>query len=254
MKIALLQIDIQWHDVEANAWRAQRLIDALPACDLYVLPEMWATGFDIQPGYDLIECTDKAMAWMQKTARERDCAVAGTLAVREWPHDEGAECASLWRNRFFFVTPTGCVHYDKRHLFTYGGEQLTYTPGNETVIAEWRGVRFMLQTCFDLRFPETSRNTLAAPYDVLLYAANWPAVRRKAWDVLLQARAIENQAYCIGVNRTGIAPSGIYDGGSAAYDAYGSPIVVMSSDQIGSAIKIDIRQLHYFREKFSVLR
>lgn len=255
MKIALLQTNVRWHDVRANIESAGRLMDSVPNAALYVLPEMWATGFDTSPGYDMMDLSETALDWMKRQARERNCAVAGTLAVREWPQEGTTECASLWRNRFFFITPDGnCTAYDKRNLFTYGGEQLTYTPGEKPVIVLWRGVRFMLQTCFDLRFPETVRNTMPDPYDVILYAANWPAPRRRAWDVLLPARAIENQAYCVGVNRTGADPSCIYDGGSAAYDAYGTPLVKLGTDEMAAAFDTDMPRLQTFRQKFRVLR
>ncbi len=263
MRITLLQTDIRWHDMSANTAEAARLIDTAPGSDLYLLPEMWATGFDTEPSYDLIAVADKALDWMRAEARQRDAAVAGSVAVRVYPEpttpaapdDEAADKAALWRNRFYFVTPEGEVtYYDKRNLFVYGGEQLTYSPGRERVIVTWRGVRFMLQTCFDLRFPETARNGLADCYDVLLYVANWPASRRTAWDTLLTARAIENQACCIGVNRTGSAPHCLYDGGSRAVDAYGRPLAVLDNRPQAVTVTPDLERQRAFREKFSVLR
>lgn len=251
MKITLLQTDIKWLDPQTNMGRAARLMDTAPNADLYVLPEMWATGFNTSPTAEMAEMADRALAWMRQLADGRGCAVAGTLAVRE----PLAENAAKWRNRFFFVFPEEePAFYDKRNLFAYGGEHLSYLPGEAPVIVAWRGVRFMLQTCFDLRFPETARNALANSYDVLLYAANWPASRRNAWDALLPARAIENQAYCAGVNRTGCDPSCTYDGGTAAYDPYGHPLVQLADGEQAASFEVDLERMHAFRRKFHVLR
>lgn len=254
MKIALLQTNPQWLAPQANMAQAARLMARVPDAALYVLPEMWATGFHTSPSYDMIDMADEALHWMCQQADRRQAAVAGTLAVREWPAAGTQTGTALWRNRFYFVKPGGEVtFYDKRHLFTYGGEQLTYTPGTERVEVEWQGVRLLLQTCFDLRFPETSRNALPRPYDVVLYAASWPASRRLAWDTLLPARAIENQAYCAGINRTGMDPACRYNGGTAAFDAYGHRLCLLE-DKVGVVtFEPDLPALHAFRQKFKVL-
>lgn len=255
MKISLLQTDIRWLSPAENIVAAERLMDSAGEADLYVLPEMWATGFNTSPDYEMIDMAHEALEWMRRQAHERQCAVAGTVAVRDWPSDEAPRSTCMWRNRFYFVRPDGSeAHYDKRNLFTYGGEQLTYAPGAERVIVEWRGVRFMLQTCFDLRFPEAGRNFLADAYDVLLYAANWPTSRQAAWDALLVARAIENQAYCAGVNRTGSDPACLYSGGSAAIDPYGKLIFRMNEEEQAICFEPDLDRLRAFRQKFKVLR
>lgn len=264
MKITLLQTDIAWFDPMANMQHAAQLMDAAPDSDLYVLPEMWATGFCTEPGAAWSDET-AVLAWMRRQAAARDCAVAGTVAVRvagEAAHGAMRGAAggiNLRRNRFCFVRPDGSTdRYDKRNLFVYGGENRTFAPGTERVIAEWRGVRFMLQVCFDLRFPETARNVLPAPYDVLLYAANWPVSRRTAWDALLPARAVENQAFVVGVNRTGTdrpsaADAIVYDGGSAAYDACGRCLARLDARPQAVTVDIDVEALHRFRTGFPVL-
>jgi len=254
MKITLLQTDIQWLDTAQNIERATQLLDQAKGSDLYVLPEMWATGFNTSPSYEMIAQGEEALAWMHKQAKRRNCAVAGTLAVRNWSEEEVPQHTALWRNRFFFVTPDGEHFYDKRNLFFYGGEDLTYTAGTERKIVTWRGVRFMLQTCFDLRFPETARNHLATAYDILLYVANWPASRRNAWESLLVARAIENQAFCIGVNRTGSDPQCVYHGGSLAVDAYGHTQLQLGEREQAATVEVDLEKQRAFREKFHVLR
>lgn len=212
---------------------------------------MWSTGFVMSP-QDVAETHDESLQWMCRISRERHAALAGSVAVSE----EGA-----YYNRFYFVIPDGQVtHYDKRHLFTYGGEQRCYTPGTERVIVEWGGVRFCLQVCYDLRFPCFSRNIPLAtdeanpPYDCLIYVANWPASRRNVWDTLLRARAIENQSYVIGVNRIGNDNLCSYDGGTCVIDAYGRTLIQAQDNtcEIVSC-RLDLEKLHSFRTKFPVL-
>lgn len=256
MKITALQLDIQWLDVTDNCQRAEQLMDtSSPDTDLYVLPEMWATGFHTSPTLQVNELSLEAFEWMKRQAKQRDVAIVGSLPVRTWPTEDVAETPAMWRNRLLFVLPDGSyTAYDKRNLFTYGGEQLTYSPGTERVVTTYRGIRFLPQICFDLRFPETSRNRLSSPYDVILYVANWPSSRRVAWDALLQARAIENQAYTLGVNRTGIDPQCVYNGGTAAYDAYGMPLFRMDEREQAASFTVDMERLCHFRQKFQVLR
>lgn len=242
MRIALLQTDIRWQDAAANIEAAAAMMDA-QAADLYVLPEMWATGFDTAPGASAAEAAEQALAWMRRAARERRCFVAGSLPV---------QADGCFRNRFWFVRPDGTADfYDKRHLFTYGGEPAHYAPGHRRVVVEACGLRLLLLTCYDLRFPVFSRNR--GDYDVALYVASWPASRRPAWDVLLRARAIENQCYVCGVNRTGEDPSCRYDGGSAAIDPYGRTVLDLGTTPGVMAFEPDMEALRRFRAKFPVL-
>lgn len=255
MDIALLQLNCQWMDAEANIDQASKLMAQAGHADLYILPEMWATGFCTSPTLSTDAESAAALQWMQTAAKETGAAIAGSLAIREWPHSETANTPALWKNRLYFVHPDGKTeYYDKQNLFTYGGEQLTYTPGRKRVIVEHQGMRFMLQTCFDLRFPESARNRASAPYDALIYVANWPEPRRLAWDCLLQARAIENQALCIGVNRTGTDPQCIYNGGSAAFDAYGNLLAQADEAEQAMLIQANWASQKQLRSKFRVLR
>lgn len=254
MKISLLQLDTQWMSAAENIRRAERLMSLVPDSDLYVLPEMWATGFCTEPALESADQSATALEWMRRTAQQFGRAVAGTLPVRSWPEEAAPSTTAMWRNRFFFVMPDGSeCHYDKRHLFVPGGEHLTYAAGEESVIVCYRGLRFMLQTCFDLRFPESARNHAAEPYDILLYAANWPQPRIAAWSALLRARAIENQACCIGVNRTGSDPACIYNGQSAAFDAYGNQLAEAGDSEKILTISPDMERQRHLREKFKVL-
>ena len=245
MRVTLLQTDIKWNNPQENLLRAEQMIGSAEVSDLYVLPEMFATGF-MPDGNDTIRY-DNILEWMKRVARERDAAITGSVAVRT---EDGN-----WRNRMYFVKPDGTVvYYDKRHLFTYGGEDQHYTAGEEPVIVEWRGVRIMLQVCYDLRFPCFSRNK-SPFYDLCIYVASWPQSRRMVWDTLLRARALENQCYVIGVNRVGDDPSCHYDGGSTVISPYGKSITTAEDDKedIITAV-LDMDSLMRFREKFPVLK
>lgn len=297
MTITLLQTAIRPHHPEQACEAALRLIDEAPHSDLYLLPEMWATGFLTRPTEATARAATQASRLMQRVATERQCAVAGSVAI---PPDESeahgattpdAAAAGGWRNRFFFYLPDGTApYYDKQHLFAYGGEDLSFSPGEGPRDVEYKGLRFRLQTCFDLRFPETARNHSRQPYDVLLYTAGWPASRRSVWDILLQARAIENQAFCIGVNSTQLpptatasqaavtagaenatssqaaattgareaterpAPQVVYDGGSAVVDPYGRLIARLDAAEQAYTFSPDIDRMTHLRHKFPVLQ
>ena len=248
MKVALIQTDIKWSDPSANRQEAERLMIQAERSDLYVLPEMWTTGFATYSD-GVVEEADASgetdsLRWMRRMAQTYDAAIAGSLAMKL---PDGT-----YRNRFLFVTPSGEEYYDKRHLFSYGGEDKRYTAGDRRVVIEWRGVRFLLQVCYDLRFPVFSRNH--GDYDVALYVANWPDSRRQVWDALLRARAIENQCYVIGVNRVGDDARCHYDGGSAVIDAYGRRVALATDErQHPVTTEIDMDRLHRFRKKFPVL-
>lgn len=269
MKITLLQIPLVWADSTANLTMSEEALLSAPQSDVYVLPEMFTTGFLMQPE-GVVSSADDALTWMKKMSVKLNAAIAGSVAVRE---------GGNYYNRLYFVKPDGSVaHYDKRHLFTYGGENRCYTPGNERTIVEWGGVRFCLQICYDLRFPCFSRNVPVSsltpppssssssssftphpssliPYDCLLYVASWPASRRAVWDVLLRARAIENQCYVIGVNRIGDDPVCHYDGGTSVIDAYGRTVIqAQDNTQDTISCHLDMDKLHAFRKKFPVLQ
>lgn len=243
MKITILQRNIEWANPEANIARADEVIGCLPEADLFVLPEMFSTGFCTRPEGVAESTGGEALRWMQRKAAERNCAVAGSVAVRE---------DGKYYNRFYFVHPDGSVrHYDKRHLFAYGGEDTYFTPGHERVVVHFRGVRILLEVCYDLRFPVWSRNR--GDYDVILYVANWPASRAGAWNTLLRARAIENQCYVAGVNRVGADPACGYSGGSAVIDPYGNTLAECPWDKEGAATaEVDRERLDAFRRKFPV--
>lgn len=218
----------------------------IEAGGLIVLPEMFSTGFITMPAGEA-ESDGASLGWMKAIAKKYGCAVAGSVATED---------GGLFYNRFYFVKPDGTfVKYDKRHLFSFAGEDRRFTAGSEKVITEYNGVRFFLQICYDLRFPCFSRNILPNPYDAVIYVASWPSPRIGAWDTLLKARAIENQCYAIGVNRVGKDPSCQYNGHSSIVDPYGNASASCAEgvEEIVSA-DLDLDSLQAFRDKFPVLK
>ncbi len=249
MKVTLLQTDICWGDVFANIKQAEILIDASEDSDLYVLPEMWSTGFATQPeelAHDVNH--NEALQWMRSLTIKRKCAISGSLAVRL---EDGS-----YRNRHYFVDGRNQqeVFYDKHHLFTYGGEDKYYTAGQSHTIIEYEGFRILLLTCYDLRFPCWSRYADKLEYDVIVVVANWPESRQSAWQILTRARAIENQSYLIGVNRVGDDEYSHYTGCSCVIDSIGGTLGQCHRNQVETlTIELSLSELHRRREKFRVL-
>ena len=237
-------MDIAWGDVHENIRRAENAIDSSPGAELYILPEMFSTGFCTAPEGIAEQNEGHSLAWMKKKSSQTGAAIAGSVAVC----DNGR-----YYNRFYFVKPDGSVsRYDKKHLFTFGGEHNHFTAGDERVIVEYKGIRILLEICYDLRFPIWSRNH--GDYDMILYVASWPTVRINAWKTLLVARAIENQCYVAGVNRIGNDPTNEYCGGSMIIDPYGKVIASCKDNAAETAsAEIDMMMLDAFRQKFPVL-
>lgn len=258
MKITLLQIDIAWGNPEENRKHIEGLLEAAPKSDVYVLPEMFSTGFATNPEgiAESLEKSGNTYEWMLEMAVKYDAAIAGSVATETRGYDgEG----KAYYNRFYFARPDGgLAWYDKKHLFTYGGEDKRYTAGNERIIVKFRGVKFLLQICYDMRFPKFSRNNITEDgtpaYDVALYVASWPTPRVNAWLALAHARAIENQCYVATVNRVGEDPACKYCGGTMMVDPYGVS-QGMCPMNMESAItsEIDMDKLNAFRKKFPVL-
>ena len=213
LRAALLQMDIEWGKPAANRAVAGRLVRALHDTDIAFLPEMFTTGFMAADTALAEPMEGPSVEWMRCTAAETGIALAGSLIIgdgRERPY-----------NRFVFAFPDGRIDwYDKRHLFSFSGEDTLYAPGCVRVVLEYKGFRILPMVCYDLRFPVWSR--ARSDYDVAVYAASWPQARIGAWDALLRARAIENQCYVLGINRVGSDPSAFYDGHSVAVDFFGN--------------------------------
>ena len=223
LTVALIQSHLIWENPKANREHFSERIDSISDdVDVIILPEMFTTGFTMNPQNVLSKEKSKTIAWMQEWARKKDAAIVGSIVDSE----EGK-----FYNRLWFVTPDQMSTYDKKHTFTLAGEDKVYQEGTSKVLLEYRGFRICPLICYDLRFPVWARNVEG--YDALIYVANWPKPRISAWDTLLKARAIENMAYCIGVNRIGKDSSGHeYSGHSAVYDVLGNPLAYSEKDEI----------------------
>lgn len=245
MKISLIQTSLIWENAQANRDNFERLIDSIQeATDIILLPEMFSTGFTMLPE-TLAESMDgETVQWMKTMAAAKDCAVAGSVVIKE---------NGNYYNRFLFVLPDGEIKvYNKRHLFSLAGEHKAYTNGVDRLIVEYRGWKICPLVCYDLRFPVFSRNTEA--YDLLLYAANWPAPRILAWDTLLRARAIENMCYVAGVNRIGQDNNGhSYLGHSQVLDCLGGNVVEPSENEGVFTVTLDKESMLETRKKLDFL-
>lgn len=240
-RIAIIQREIVWCNVEANLRALEEIFKCIEA-DVIVLSEMFQTGFVVEPKE--IADNGTTLCWMQRMAERYNTAIVGSVATCE---------DGKYYNRLYFVMPDNKVEwYDKHHLFSIGGEAERYTAGTERKVIQWRGIRYLLEVCYDLRFPVWSRNR--GDYDAIIYTALWPKPRREVWKTLLRARAIENQAYVIGVNRIGTEPGLEYCGDSAIIDYRGIAVADMEASEGVEIVEIDSDALVAFRSKFNVGR
>lgn len=243
LKITIIQPDIIWEDIKSNLEKYSEIINGIDSTDVIVLPEMFTTGFSMNPKMLKEKMDGNSVKWMKKTAAEKNASVVGSLIIE----DNG----KIY-NRAIWVFPDGKIEfYDKRHLFTMGQEHLHYSPGKEKLIVEYKGWRFCPLICYDLRFPVWGRNV--ENYDVLIYIANWPSPRHHHWKTLLVARAVENQSFCIGVNRTGIDGSGLtYLGDSCMITSKGFADFMGEVDA-AQTFEISYSELHDYRKNFPFL-
>ena len=241
LSITLMQRELAWEQPADNRRQIEEAIAGLDrAGDLVLLPEMFTTGFSMNALANAEPPGGDTEQWLGQLARRHDCALSGSIAVRD---GEGVY------NRMLFATPQGVQYYDKRHLFRMAGEHKRYRAGRERVIVSWRGWRILLQVCYDLRFPVFSRNR--NDYDLALYVANWPAPRRQHWRQLLVARAIENLACVVGVNRIGSDANGLeYSGDSLAVAADGTLLKDMGNENGAARVVLDGAALQAYRESF----
>ena len=213
MRVALIQSPLVWENPKANRVYFEEKINGISeSVNLIVLPEMFSTGFTMNPAAIAETMQGETVLWMQTLAKDKKTAVTASLVIEE---------GGCFYNRMLFVYPSGeILHYDKRHLFTLAGEDRIYTAGEQKLIVDYLGWKICPMVCYDLRFPVFSRNV--ENYDLLLYVASWPEKRTQAWDVLLKARAIENMSYVVGVNRIGTDDNGHgYSGHTQVVDCLG---------------------------------
>ena len=245
MKIALLQSSLFWENPKANRNHFEEKINALAEkVDLIVLPEMFSTGFTMNPEAVFETMEGETIQWMQSLTKAKNSAITGSLVIKENEN---------FHNRLLFVFPSGEMQiYDKRHLFTLAGEDKVYTSGNQKLIVEYLGWKICPLICYDLRFPVFARNV--ENYDVLIYVANWPKSRIQAWDILLKARSVENLCYTVGVNRVGLDNNNLeYDGHSQMVDFLGNYALKPQENEGVFIVELNKQKLVETRKKLGFL-
>ena len=251
LTLSLVQTALVWEDKAANLQLLETQLASLRGkTQVVVLPELFSTGFSMQTQVLAEPMNGPTVQWMRTMAQQYQLIITGSVMIQE----EG-----LFYNRLIWMLPTGELgHYDKRHLFAFAGEDRYYSRGNKRFIASANGFKINLQICYDLRFPVWSRQqaTDGQPeYDLLIYIANWPERRRLAWMSLLQARAIENQCYVIGVNRVGEDGHQIYHSGdSMVIDPLGEVLFTKKDEACVHTLTISKEQLQAYRRQFPFLR
>ena len=257
LTFSLIQTSLHWEDKQANlAMLEQKISSIQQPTEVIVLPEMFSTGFSMQPHLFAESMQGKTVQWMKRIAQQKKAIITGSIIIQE----EG-----YYYNRLIWMLPNGSYgYYDKRHLFAYAGEDQHYTPGSKRLIASVKGWKINLQVCYDLRFPVWARQAplstsgegqgSESEYDVLLYVANWPERRNHAWQTLLTARAIENQCYVIGVNRVGADGNNItHCGNSMVIDALGTILYQKQQEEDIFTITLRKEDLQEIRNKYPFL-
>ena len=250
LHLCLLQANTRWHDPQANrVYYADLLKQEKFQADIFILPETFTSGFSNEAIADAETMEGPTLAWMLGIAQQKNAVVTGSVQIRE---------GSYVFNRLIWARPDGKFdYYDKRHLFRMANEHERYASGTKRLTLEYKGWRICPLVCYDLRFPVFSRNRFSHEadnrfdYDVLLYVANWPAVRRHAWSSLLPARAIENLAYVAGVNRVGVDGNTVeYAGDSVVLDYLGQPLVTGGNQAEVLCCSLSAKDLLAFRGRF----
>lgn len=242
LECLLVQSQLFWADAEANRRQLETIAREKGAgSDLIIFPETFTSGFLGDAEAEPESMDGATLIWMKALARELDCVLCGSAAIA---------VAEGTVNRFLWVQPDGGVqYYDKHHLFSFAGEDKRYVAGSERKVFHYRGWRICPQVCYDLRFPAWCRNR--DDYDALIFVANWPEPRTPAWTALLKARAIENQCYVIGVNRSGADPRGFqYAGGSAVYDPLGESVLNLGTEENCGTVRIELDIVKSIRREF----
>ena len=246
LTFTLIQTQLHWEDKAANlAMLEEKIMGISERTEIVVLPEMFSTGFSMNPAKLAEEMNGETVQWMKRIAAAKKTILTGSVIIKEEGH---------YYNRLLWVLPDGNMGtYDKRHRFAYAGEDNEYTAGSKRLVAQVKGWKINLLVCYDLRFPVWARqqNNEQPEYDILLYVANWPQRRAHAWKTLLTARAIENQSYVIGVNRVGEDGNQInYNGESMVVDPLGEVLYQKAGDEDIFTITLKKENLEEVRTKF----
>jgi predicted amidohydrolase len=247
LTITIIQTSLFWEHKAANLAMLQNKIESIQEfTEVVILPEMFSTGFSMQPELFAEKMDGETIQWMRSIAIEKRIILCGSVMIE----DNGN-----YYNRFIWMLPNGeCSYYDKRHLFTMAKEEEHYTKGTKKLIAQVKGFKINCLICYDLRFPVWSRQE-ENPFDILLYVANWPEKRSKAWKTLLVARAIENQCYVLGVNRVGDDGNAIcHSGDSMVISPLGEVLYHKSDAEDVYTFTLEKESLISMREKFPFLQ
>lgn len=247
MNVTLIQTELFWEDIEANMNHFSTLINEVnELTDIIILPEMFATGFTMNAEKYFEIMDGKIVNWMKEKSIEKNAAICGSLIIKE---------SNKYYNRFVFVCPDGAIFtYDKKHLFRMGEEHNQFSSGTQQIIIDYKGFKILPTVCYDIRFPVWLRRTKKINYDMMIVVANWPERRAEHWKTLLQARAIENQSYVIGVNRIGNDGNGIYHAGdSSVINAKGEIIFQQTHQSFAKTVNINLDELTTWRNTFPVI-
>lgn len=245
MKVAVLQTDLVWENPIYNRLTIEsKVLSSDKKFDLLVLPEMFTSGFTMNPERVAETMDGETIEWLKSLAKQKKTAIIGSLVIEEERN---------YYNRLVLVTPKKEVqYYDKKHLFTLAGEEKVYTSGTEKVIFEYKDWKICPQVCYDLRFPVFARNV--EDYDLLVYVANWPKIRTQAWDALLKARAIENMSFVVGVNRVGKDANGHdYVGHSQVLDELANELIAPFEESDLLVVSLNKKKMHETRTKLNFL-
>jgi predicted amidohydrolase len=248
LQVALVQTDLVWENKAANlANLSQKLEKAHKGIDLFILPEMFSTGFSMQPKKFAESMNGDSIKWLLDISKKLDAAVAASLIIEE---------GGKFYNRFLFAQPDGSLsHYDKRHLFSMAGEEQHYTAGEKRELIIYKGWRIAPFVCYDLRFPTWCRNTADYNYDIAIFVANWPHRRAAHWRALLPARSIENQCFTLAVNRVGYDGNNIYHSGyTMALDAEGQSLAEVVGEEKISYCNLSLSYLKDARQRLPFLQ
>jgi predicted amidohydrolase len=246
LTITLVQMDLVWEDIDANLRHTDELLAKQPVnTDIIFLPEMFSTGFSMNPKMLAETMEGSAVSWMRKKAKMLDAVVCGSLIIEE---------TGKYYNRLVWMRPDGsCETYDKRHLFTLAGEHQVYDRGNTRLVTTWKGWKICPLVCYDLRFPVWSRNT--ENFDLLVYIANWPKSRILHWKNLIRGRAVENQCYGIALNRIGLdGNQKEYSGNTTLVDYNGTSLYEAIDVEDVFTISLDKEKLMQYRDRYQFLR
>ena len=245
MKVAIIQSPLSWENPILNRnYFEEKINEITQEVDLIVLPEMFTSGFTMNPSAVAETMQGETIQWLQSLAKAKKCAITGSLIIKEGEN---------FFNRLVFVFPNGELQfYDKRHLFTLAGEDKVYTSGKEKLIVDYFGWKICPLVCYDLRFPVFARNT--ENYDLLLYVVNWPKPRINAWDILIKARSVENMCYTIGVNRVGLDSNNLeYIGHSQVVDYLGNSILEPQESEAAFIVELNKDKMLETRKKLGFL-